>query len=444
MLIQLTNASLSPAIPKKFFLLIGTTKSDNRHLRTVASKPPGSWDGQGIVARLCRKHLKGSLIGIHGDIKRHHIWLEIASPVGTCFLHVSQHGPVEIELILPTKESILRFGSRGIFTKKKSCDLSGIEHATEDLRDETLECLQLQGINPDKSKEQLAKLELSTEQRELRRRLVRKKRTVQASYNKLKHKLPSKEEIVRTERYARLLQSYAYMAQDYTDVLILRETDTGTATTDIPLNPDLTVGQNIEDLFNRCKKAKRAIQLQGERLNIAEKELNELELLCDDLKKTAYPFEKLEEIAKRYRLSPTQSFRPNKVGALAYRVARSSEGFTILIGKGSKENDILTKGAKANDYWFHAVNVSGSHVIVPFRDIRGQGLSPTLRREAGILALHFSKLRDSYSGEVYVTQKMHLKKIKGSPPGLWKLNASESFHISYDSNEIKTILQRIE
>ena len=85
-----------------------------------------------------------------------------------------------------------------------------------------------------------------------------------------------------------------------------------------------------------------------------------------------------------------------------------------LVGKNSNANDRLVKLAKANDYWFHTVEKSGSHVIVPALSIKKIGLLPQIKKQAGILALHYSKKRRAFSGDVYVAQKLSLKKKKSN------------------------------
>ena len=42
----------------------------------------------------------------------------------------------------------------------------------------------------------------------------------------------------------------------------------------------------------------------------------------------------------------------------------SFNGYTILVGRNSKNNDELTKSAHKEDLWLHAKDVSGSHVVI--------------------------------------------------------------------------------
>jgi predicted ribosome quality control (RQC) complex YloA/Tae2 family protein len=87
--------------------------------------------------------------------------------------------------------------------------------------------------------------------------------------------------------------------------------------------------------------------------------------------------------------------------------------------------------------------VTGSHVIVPVTpDIR-QALPTQLLREAAILALHFSRMREDHAGECYITRKQFLKKQRGMPAGLWRIDQSESLFFRYSEEEVQNLLQTI-
>ena len=89
--------------------------------------------------------------------------------------------------------------------------------------------------------------------------------------------------------------------------------------------------------------------------------------------------------------------------------------------------------------WLHVVGSTGSHVIVPARDLKTPPL-PALIRAAAILAVHFSKLRADQSAEVYLTRRQNIKKRKGMAPGLWQVNQAETLFCRYDSEELRSVL----
>ena len=93
----------------------------------------------------------------------------------------------------------------------------------------------------------------------------------------------------------------------------------------------------------------------------------------------------------------------------------SSDGYDIYVGKNNYQNDELTfKVATGNDWWFHAKQMPGSHVIV-----KCNGEEPPIRtfEEAASLAAYFSKGKGADKLEIDYTQKKNIKKPNGSKPG---------------------------
>ena len=91
-------------------------------------------------------------------------------------------------------------------------------------------------------------------------------------------------------------------------------------------------------------------------------------------------------------------------------------GWEALAGKTDADNDILSlKTAKANDLWFHARSLHGSHVILRHPD----GEKPdnaTIKQAAAIAAWH-SKARNAGTVPVCYTEAKHVGKPRGAKPG---------------------------
>lgn len=96
-------------------------------------------------------------------------------------------------------------------------------------------------------------------------------------------------------------------------------------------------------------------------------------------------------------------------------------GHEILIGRNSRENDDLTfHVASGDDFWLHAADYSGSHVIVrnPSRESELDGA--VLLRAAQLAAYH-SQARNSNTVDVHYTLKKFVKKPRRAKPGLVQL-----------------------
>ncbi len=100
----------------------------------------------------------------------------------------------------------------------------------------------------------------------------------------------------------------------------------------------------------------------------------------------------------------------------------STEGFEILVGKGSKDNDYLTfRIAKASDLWLHAADYPGSHVIIK-NPKRGE-IPPKTLLEAAQAAAFFSHAKEQPKVAVHYTPKRFVNKPKGAAAGLVSMSS---------------------
>jgi len=101
------------------------------------------------------------------------------------------------------------------------------------------------------------------------------------------------------------------------------------------------------------------------------------------------------------------------------------EGYEVLVGRGSEENDVLTfEVAQPDDVWMHVADgTPGSHVVV--RNPDGGPLPRAVIEGAAQLAAWYSKARDKKRVEVSYCLARHVSKPRGAPAGLVQI-ASEA------------------
>jgi predicted ribosome quality control (RQC) complex YloA/Tae2 family protein len=99
-----------------------------------------------------------------------------------------------------------------------------------------------------------------------------------------------------------------------------------------------------------------------------------------------------------------------------YRTAEV-EGFEVLVGRSSSDNDHLTFGVAApRDLWLHvAGGTPGSHVVV--RNPDGDEVPREVVERAAELAAWYSKARGAPRVEVHVCRRADVSKPRGAPPG---------------------------
>jgi predicted ribosome quality control (RQC) complex YloA/Tae2 family protein len=90
--------------------------------------------------------------------------------------------------------------------------------------------------------------------------------------------------------------------------------------------------------------------------------------------------------------------------------------WTLLAGATDADNDQLsTTIAAPQDWWFHAENVPGSHVVLRAKPDEEPGRE-TLQQAAAVAAYH-SKARGAGIVRVYCTRARHVKKPRGAKVG---------------------------
>lgn len=222
-----------------------------------------------------------------------------------------------------------------------------------------------------------------------------------------------------------LLANVATAKRDGNKISVVDYFDENTPTIEIKADPQLSITEAAEKYFKKYTKARNAKEEISKRLKIAELEIE----------KQLAKQEKLERVIVQNDLETIESFigkkkkqaRPGKKGkrdnSTYYREFISSDGFDILVGKGSKDNDYLTfRIAKSLDTWMHAADYPGSHVVVRNPNRKEEIPHRTLV-EAAQLAAFYSKAKRELKVGVHYTQKKFVNKPKGTVAGLVSLSS---------------------
>ncbi len=445
---QASFLSKEANLPEKFYFLISYHKERGEYVHFLRERPVLNWQASGVFAALVRKYLSSAVITeILADEEAKNLWLPLKHQAQEWWLHIQHEGAVAVSLINPEGESLIRLGAKGIFTKKKTQELPlAIRASLRNRMDDFVKMLETQEAKPGKidepseSGEGQESLELSFFQREGRRRLARKLKTVRQALQKLLKERTSDEELSLLDKNAKYLQVFLHNVSPGASSLLLNKEEIGEESDLlIPLDKDRSAGQNLSAIFEKLKKEKQSRQVWQSHFAKVEQELLSLE---EELRKFDSTILREDDIAKSLRKFNLTVEKPKPLksdqSSLPYKIYKSSEGLDILVGKGSHENDEMTKAARSNDHWFHAIGLGGSHIIISAQ--KNGELSTKTKREAAILALHFSKVRKDLGGEVYVTRRRSLTKKKGMPPGLWSVQQAETFYLTYTEDELKALL----
>lgn len=208
----------------------------------------------------------------------------------------------------------------------------------------------------------------------------------------------------------------------------------------IPLDPDLTPQENAKKYFDKYGKLKRTYEALTELTKQVKDEIEHLESISTALD-IALQEEDLvqikEELTENGYIRRKGGSKKEKITSKPFHYI-SSDGFHMYVGKNNYQNDELTfKFATGNDWWFHAKNMPGSHVVV--KSEGAEELPDRTFEEAGRLAAYYSKGREQEKVEIDYIQKKHVKKPAGAKPGFVVYYTNYSLMIDSDISNIRQL-----
>ncbi|WP_303819836.1 NFACT family protein [Ruminococcus flavefaciens] len=185
----------------------------------------------------------------------------------------------------------------------------------------------------------------------------------------------------------------------------------------IPLDVRKTPAQNAQHYYGEYKKSVTAEEKLAEQIQKGEEELQYLESVFDSLTRASSENDiiqlRLELREQGYvRYAGGKAKPPKALPPIEYK---SSDGFSILVGRNNKQNDQLSlKFAEKTDIWLHTQLITGSHVL-----ILTDGETPPDKtiEEAAVIAAVNSSGRDSGLVPVDYCLARYVKKPAGAKPG---------------------------
>lgn len=202
----------------------------------------------------------------------------------------------------------------------------------------------------------------------------------------------------------------------------------------ILLNPALTPNQNAQKYFTRYQKLRNAVKFVGKQIEETKNELAYLESILSQLE-IAGPmdthFIKEELVDQGYLKNRQTKGKKHKQKSQPEKFV-ATDGTEILVGKNNLQNDQLTlRTARKTDYWLHAKDIPGSHVI-----IRSNEPTEATILEAAELAAYYSKYRHSAQVPVDLVQVKHIRKPNGAKPGYVIYENQTTYYVTPEEENI--------
>ncbi len=218
-----------------------------------------------------------------------------------------------------------------------------------------------------------------------------------------------------------LLSANMYAIQKgETSVKLQNFYDENLAELEIALDPALTPQQNAQKYYKNYRKAKTAEEKLTEQIGLAQTELTYIDSVFESLALAENERDLNEiraELAEQGYVRRREGKKNQKQPALSAPLKfKTSDGFTVLVGRNNRQNDKLTmKDANNNDIWFHTKNIPGSHTVLV---TDGKAPTETAMEEAAVLAAQHSRAKDSAQVPVDYTQIRYVSKPQGAKPGM--------------------------
>ncbi len=207
----------------------------------------------------------------------------------------------------------------------------------------------------------------------------------------------------------------------------------------VELDPRLTPAANAQRYYKRYNKSKTARVELSKQIELGERELEYVYSVFDALTHAETPTDLGEIRDELYRsgyASKMKSYSTHKPHAPTVMQFTTPDGMRVLCGKNNVQNEYIThKLAQKTDYWFHAKQTAGSHVVLVT-----EGREPTDGdfTAAAEIAAYYSKAEGANIAVDYTLAK-NVKKPAGAKPGFVIYHTNWTAYVTPDATRISAM-----
>ena len=207
----------------------------------------------------------------------------------------------------------------------------------------------------------------------------------------------------------------------------------------VELDSRLSPSANAQRYYKKYAKAKTARVELAKQIALGETELEYIYTVFDALTRAETPTDLSEIRDELYRsgyASRMKSYTAHKSHAPTVMQFETPDGMRILCGKNNLQNEYIThKLAEKTDYWFHAKQVAGSHVLLVTGGSEPTDLDFTVAAE---IAAYYSKAEGDNIAVDYTLAK-NVKKPAGAKPGFVIYHTNWTAYVTPDAERIAAL-----
>ena len=249
------------------------------------------------------------------------------------------------------------------------------------------------------------------------------------------------------KKYADLITANLYQLSrgmkeaTLTDYEDYREDGTfGTCT--VALNNRLSPSANAQLYYKKYNKSKTARIELTKQIALGEAELHYIDTVFDALThaETAADLTEIrEELYRSGYASRMKTYTLQKQHKPTVMQFETPDGMRVLVGKNNMQNEYIThKLAQKQDYWFHAKQVPGSHVLLVTEGREPTDLDFTTAAE---IAAYYSKAEGDNVAVDYLLAK-HVKKGAGGKPGFVIYHTNWTAYVTPNGDKIAALRKK--
>ncbi len=244
--------------------------------------------------------------------------------------------------------------------------------------------------------------------------------------------------------YADLVTANIYRLKKGLDECILENYYDGMKPVKIPLDSRLTPSQNAQKYYKKYNKSKSAKEHLTEQLELSAKELEYITTVSDALSRVTGEKEISEIRSELYHsgyASKMKGYSEKKRLSPTYVKYKTDGGYTVYCGKNNLANDYVTfKLSEKSDWWFHAKNMPGSHVLMKCKN--GEEPSELDFTEAAMIAACNSKAKGGSAVDVDYTNVKNVKKPASAKPGYVIYRTNYSTRVMPDEMQVRELEEK--
>ena len=210
----------------------------------------------------------------------------------------------------------------------------------------------------------------------------------------------------------------------------------------VELDSRLTPAANAQRYYKRYNKSKTAKIELTKQIELGEAELAYIYTVFDALTRAETPTDLTEIRDELYRsgyASKMKTYSVHKSHAPVIMQFETPDGMRVLCGKNNVQNEHIThKLAEKHDYWFHAKNTAGSHVLLVTEGREPTDLDFTTAAE---IAAYYSKAEGANIAVDYTLAK-NVKKPAGAKPGLVIYHTNWTAYVTPNGEKIAAMRRK--